>query len=72
VGDILLADMTDYLFWEKGGLQSSVNPWIQWLTHEQAFKFTYRVDGTPASYSAITPAYGSNTQSPYIALAATT
>ena len=72
VGDILLADMTDYLFWEKGGLQSSVNPWIQWLTHEQAFKFTYRVDGTPASYSAITPAYGTNTQSPYIALAATT
>lgn len=71
VGDILLADMTDYLLWEKGGIQSSVNPWIQWLTSEQAFKFTYRVDGQPATYSAITPYKGSNTQSPYVALSAT-
>ncbi len=70
-GDILLADMTDYLMWEKGGIQSSVNPWIQWLTSEQAFKFTYRVDGQPATYSALTPYKGSNTQSPYVALLAT-
>lgn len=71
-GDILLADMNDYLLWEKGGIQSSANPWIQWLTSEQAFKFTYRVDGQPATYSAITPFKGSNTQSPYVTLAATT
>ena len=71
VGDILLADMSDYLMWEKGGIQSSVNPWIQWLTGEQAFKFTYRVDGQPATYSAVTPYKGSNTQSPYVALSAT-
>lgn len=72
VGDILLADMTDYLMWEKGGVQSSINPWIQWLTSEQAFKFTLRVDGKPATYSALTPYKGTNTQSPYVALAATT
>jgi len=72
VGDILLADMSDYLMWEKGGIQSSVNPWLQWLTSEQAFKFTYRVDGQPATYSALTPFKGTNTQSPYVALAATT
>jgi HK97 family phage major capsid protein len=72
VGDILLADMSDYLMWEKGGIQSSVNPWLQWLTGEQAFKFTYRVDGQPATYSALTPFKGTNTQSPYVALAATT
>lgn len=71
-GDILLANMRDYLMWEKGGVQSSVNPWIQWLTSEQAFKFTYRVDGTPATHSALTPYKGSNTQSPYVALLATT
>lgn len=70
-GDILLADMSDYLMWEKGGIQSSVNPWLQWLTSEQAFKFTYRVDGQPATYSAVTPYKGSNTQSPYVALLAT-
>lgn len=71
-GDILLADMSDYLMWEKGGIQSSVNPWLQWLTSEQAFKFSYRVDGQPATYSAITPYKGTNTQSPYVALLATT
>ena len=70
-GDILLADMSDYLMWEKGGVQSSVNPWIQWLTSEQAFKFTYRVDGQPATYSALTPFKGTNTQSPYVTLLAT-
>lgn len=70
VGDIVLADFSDYLMWEKGGIQSSVNPWIQWLTGEQAFKFTYRVDGQPATYSAVTPYKGSNTQSPYVALSA--
>ena len=70
VGDIVLADMGDYLMWEKGGIQSSVNPWLQWLTSEQAFKFTYRVDGQPATYSAVTPYKGSNTQSPYVALSA--
>ena len=70
-GDILLADMSDYLMWEKGGIQSSVNPWLQWLTSEQAFKFTYRVDGQPATYSAVTPYKGTNTQSPYVALLAT-
>ena len=72
VGDILLADMSDYLMWEKGGVRSSVNPWIQWLTSEQAFKFTMRLDGTTAHYLPITPFKGSLTQSPYIALAATT
>lgn len=69
-GDILLADVSDYLMWEKGGVQSSVNPWLQWLTGEQAFKFTYRVDGQPATYSALTPYKGSNTQSPYVVLTA--
>ena len=70
-GDIMVADMSDYLMWEKG-IQSSVNPWLQWLTSEQAFKFSYRIDGQPATYSAFTPYKGSNTQSPYVTLAATT
>lgn len=68
VGDIVLADMSDYLLWEKGAIKSSANPWIQWLTDEEAFKFTYRVDGKPATSSAITPFKGSATQSPYVAL----
>ena len=72
VGDIVFADMSEYLFWEKGGVQSSVNPWLQWLTNEQAVKFTMRVDGQTSAYSAITPAHGTATQSAFVALATST
>lgn len=69
-GDILLGDFGQYLLWDKGGVQTSVNPWIQWLTSEEAFKFTMRVDGQPAHQSAITPLNGSSTQSAFVALTA--
>jgi len=71
-GDILLADMSEYLFWEKGGVNTSVNPWLQWLTSEEAFKFTYRCDGQTSHYSPITPFKGSATQSAFVTLLATT
>lgn len=70
VGDIVLADFSDYMLFQRD-MKSSINPWIQWLTGEQAFKWTLRVDGLPSTYSAVTPAYGTNTQSPYVALSAT-
>lgn len=69
VGDIGLFDLSDYLLFQRG-TKASVNPYIQWLTGQEAFKWTLRIDGLPASYSAITPAYGTNTQSPYIVLSA--
>jgi len=72
LGDILLADMNQYLFWEKGGIKSSVNPWLQWLTSEQAFKFTYRCDGKTSVASALTPFKGTTTVSPFVTLKATT
>lgn len=71
-GDLILADMSEYLFWEKGGVNTSVNPWLQWLTSEEAFKFTYRCDGQTAAYSAVTPYKGSATQSSFVTLLATT
>jgi HK97 family phage major capsid protein len=69
-GDIVLANFSDYLLFQRG-IKASVNPWLQWLTGEQAFKWTLRVDGQPATHSALTPYKGSNTQSPYITLSAT-
>lgn len=72
VGDILLWDPTDYLYWEGAGVEGASSIHVQFLTNQTVFRFIYRVDGTPASYSAITPAQGSVTTSPYVALAATT
>lgn len=69
-GDIVLANMNDYMLFQRD-VKSSVNPWLQWLTSENAFKWELRVDGMPATYSAVTPAYGTLTQSPYIGLLAT-
>lgn len=69
-GDILLADMSEYLFWEKGGVQSASSIHVQFLTDQTVFRFVYRCDGQSAHYSAVTPFKGSNTQSPFVALSA--
>lgn len=72
LGDILLADMGQYLYWEKNGVESASSIHVQFLTDQTAFRFVYRYDGQTALASAITPANGGNTQSPFVALLATT
>jgi HK97 family phage major capsid protein len=71
-GDILLADMGEYLFWEKNAIEAASSIHVQFLTDQTAFRFVYRYDGQTALASAITPANGGATQSPFIALLATT
>ena len=71
-GDILLANMNEYLFWEKGGVESASSIHVQFLTDQTVFRFVYRCDGQSAHYSAVTPYKGSNTQSPFVSLLATT
>lgn len=72
VGDILLADMSQYLFWEKGGVQSAQSVHVAFLTDETVFRFVYRCDGQPALAAPITPfhATAGATQSPFVTLAA--
>lgn len=69
MGDILLADMSEYLFWEKGGVQSASSIHVQFVTDETVFRFVYRCDGQPSLASALTPYKGSNTQSPFVVTA---
>lgn len=69
VGDIVLADLSDYLAIDKGGVQYATSIHVQFLTDETAFRFVYRYDGQPTMKSAITPYKGSATQSAYVALA---
>jgi len=68
-GDILLADMTEYLAIEKGGIQSASSIHVNFVYDETVFRFVYRVDGEPAWNSALTPKNGTNTVSPFVALA---
>lgn len=70
VGDILLADLSQYLLIDKGGVQAATSIHVQFVTDETAFRFVYRVDGQPAWNSPLTPFKGTNTLSPFVTLAA--
>lgn len=69
VGDIVLADMGMYYTLSKGGLQAATSMHVKFLTSEQAFRWTLRIDGQPALKSALTPYKGSGTLSPFVTLA---
>jgi HK97 family phage major capsid protein len=71
-GDILLASLSQYQAASKGDVKSGVSIYTEYLKDEAIFKFTYRIDGQPSWNSALTPLHGSNTQSPFVALATAT
>lgn len=68
-GDIILADMSQYRLIDKGGVNQAVSMHVKFLTDEQVFRFTLRVNGMPLWSSALTPKNGSKTQSPFVTLA---
>lgn len=72
VGDVVLADMSQYIVAEKeqasGGVLSSIH--AKFVTDEMAFKLRYRVDGAPAWKTPITPRNSTNQQSAFVALGA--
>lgn len=71
-GDIVLADLSEYLIIDKGGIQSNVSIHVRFIYDEQTFKWTYRIDGAPVRNSALTPFKGgaTATQGPFVTLAA--
>lgn len=69
VGDIILADFNEYLLARKGGLQSASSIHFRFDYDETVFRFVLRIDGQPAWAAPLTPKNGSNTLSPFVALA---
>jgi len=67
-GDILLADLSQYLYATKGGIKSAQSMHVNFTKEETAFRFSLRNDGKSWWKSAITPVNGSNTQSPFVTL----
>lgn len=70
VGDITLADFSQYLLIDKGGINAASSIHVRFLYDEAVFRFVYRVDGQPIWNKPITPYKGSNTLSPFVTLAA--
>jgi HK97 family phage major capsid protein len=69
VGDVVLADLSQYFVIEKGGLEAASSIHVKFTTHEQAFRWQLSVNGQPKWKTALTPANGTATTSPFIALA---
>ena len=70
VGDIIFADMDQYILCEKaGGIQAASSIHVAFLTDQQVFRFVLRIDGQPIWNSGILAADGITTRSPYVALA---
>ncbi len=71
-GDIILADLSQYVMIDKGGLKSASSIHVNFQTDQTAFRFVYRCDGQPMWDAALTPYKGTgNTQSPFIVLNST-
>lgn len=69
VGDIVLADLSQYVLGRKGGLRTASSIHVRFLNDEQVFRFVLRLDGQPIWNTALTPFKGTNTLSPFVALA---
>jgi HK97 family phage major capsid protein len=70
VGDIVFADLSQYQWIEKrGGIETASSIHVRFVQGEQTFRFTYRADGQPMWSNTLTPSNGSNTLSPFVALA---
>ncbi len=66
-GDIVLADMSQYLMVDKNAIQTAVSLHVRFLYDEQVFRFTYRVDGQPIWNAPLTP-FAGTTKSPFVGL----
>jgi len=71
-GDIVLADMSQYLLWEKGNVEYATSMHVEFLTDQEVARFIYRADGQSAFASALTPYKGSATTSPFVVLGSAT
>lgn len=69
VGDVILGDFSQYLLIDKGGINAATSIHVRFLYDESVFRFIYRVDGQPIWNQPIAPYKGSNTRSPFVALA---
>lgn len=72
VGDIVLANLNEYVVIQKAGegLMADTSMHVRFIYNEMTFRWVYRINGQPVARTAITPANGSSTQSAFIALAA--
>jgi len=70
LGDVILADLSQYLLIDKGGINAASSIHVRFLYDESVFRFIYRCDGQPIWNKPLTPYKGALTQSPFVVIAA--
>ena len=68
-GDMVLSDMSYYLIGDRQSLAIANSPHVLFTTDQTVWRFIQRVDGRPWIDTALTPRNGTNTMSPFVALA---
>jgi len=69
VGDVIYADLDQYLMIQKGGIQSASSIHVNFEHDETVLRFVLRCDGQPIPNTAVTPEHGV-ALSPFVTLAA--
>ena len=69
VGDIYFVDFGYYIIGDRQAMTMAASPHVRFTNDETVYRFVERLDGQPWLDSALTPRHGSNTISPFVALA---
>lgn len=69
VGDIYFVDFSYYIIGDRQAMTMAASPHVRFTNDETVYRFVERLDGQPWVDSALTPRNGSNTISPFVALA---
>ena len=67
-GDVILADLSQWIAIEKGGIQSASSIHVAFTADETVFRFVFRVDGQSLWSAAVSPFKGSDSVSPFVTL----
>lgn len=67
-GDIILADLGQYMLIRKGGVQIAQSIHVQFLTAEDCFRFMFRANGTPKPKKPLKIKNSANLRSAFVAL----
>jgi HK97 family phage major capsid protein len=70
VGDIILANMKDYIIIRKGNIKQDQSIHVRFVYGENCFRFSYRINGMPKKKAPLTIKNSTNTRGSFITLAA--
>jgi HK97 family phage major capsid protein len=67
-GDIVLADLSQYVWTDIGQIQQAASMHVRFIYDEMVFRFVWRVDGQPEWNAPLTPKNGGPTTAPFVVL----